>query len=67
MENEETRELQPEPTLGEVLRRLADRMGDDYTAPTRVTIEQGTPWVYACRVYAQGEKDYDGSILMFGD
>lgn len=53
------------PKISDVLRRLADEFDAYEGNSARVTVEQGTPHQWACRVYDASGKEFEGAILSF--
>lgn len=57
----------PQPTVTQILYELANTLQEDHVCPLRIVIEQGTPQIYACRVYPIRDTDYEGTILSFDE
>lgn len=62
---EPTNESQGDPTAADVLRALLNEDVTDIEAPDKITIERATNHQYACRVYPQGQDDFDGVLITF--
>lgn len=53
------------PTVQELLRDIADEFSDVDWAPARISIEQGTPYDWAVRVYFTDGKDFEGRVMTY--
>lgn len=60
---EASQETQFVPGAAEVLIALLDQLPDNAPPFERVTIEQGTEWQYAARVYRGGLGSFEGYVL----
>jgi hypothetical protein len=61
----EQQESNPEPTGSEVLRLLAHELNDLDWVPSRISVEQGTPYEWACRAYYPDGREFEGHLISF--
>jgi hypothetical protein len=62
---DETTTPSGEPTIHQVIEQLLDTVDGSEALPDKITLQQGTPFEWACRVYHPNGQDFDGYILSF--